>query len=139
MADILLTINSTAAPVNIGEVKLSAPIAIGDVGIRLPGPQGEPETPGQDGGDGVSIEYRWNGTELGIKREDEVNYQYANLKGEKGDQGDQGIQGPKGDKGDKGDSGYTPIRGTDYWTSADKADIVSDVLAALPDGDEVEY
>ena len=28
-------------------------------------------------------------------------------------------------KGSKGDDGYTPIKGTDYWTDADKADIKS--------------
>ena len=37
--------------------------------------------------------------------------------------------GLKGDKGDKGD---TPVKGTDYWTAADKAEIVNDTLAALP-------
>lgn len=26
-------------------------------------------------------------------------------------------------KGDKGDDGYTPVRGTDYWTEEDKAEI----------------
>lgn len=26
-------------------------------------------------------------------------------------------------KGDKGDNGYTPIKGTDYWTEADKNEI----------------
>lgn len=31
-----------------------------------------------------------------------------------------------------GADGYTPVRGTDYWTSSDKQEIVSDVLAALP-------
>lgn len=61
--------------------------------------------------------------------------------GEKGDTGSQGIQGEKGEKGDtgakgeKGDTGpsgaagkdgqdgYTPVRGVDYWTDADKAEI----------------
>lgn len=37
--------------------------------------------------------------------------------------------GLKGDKGDKGD---TPVKGTDYWTAEDKAEIVADTLAALP-------
>lgn len=32
----------------------------------------------------------------------------------------------------KGANGTTPVKGTDYWTAADKAAIVSDVLAALP-------
>lgn len=31
-----------------------------------------------------------------------------------------------------GKDGYTPIRGTDYWTDADKNVIISDVLSALP-------
>ena len=35
-------------------------------------------------------------------------------------------------KGDKGTDGKTPVKGTDYWTSADKAEIVNDTLAALP-------
>ena len=40
--------------------------------------------------------------------------------------------GLKGDKGDKGADGKTPVKGTDYWTAADKAEIVADTLAALP-------
>lgn len=68
--------------------------------------------------------------------------------GPKGDKGDTGAPGSKGDKGDKGDpgtsgtpgaDGHTPVKGTDYWTAADKAEIVADVIAALPDGTEVSY
>lgn len=29
-------------------------------------------------------------------------------------------------------SGKTPARGTDYWTDTDKAEIVQEVMAALP-------
>ena len=57
----------------------------------------------------------------------------GNAKGAKGDKGD------KGDKGNPGADGYTPVKGTDYWTPADKAEIVADVIAALPDGSEVSY
>lgn len=39
----------------------------------------------------------------------------------------------------QGPAGYTPVKGTDYWTAEDKAEIVADVLAALPDGTEVSY
>lgn len=53
-----------------------------------------------------------------------------------GAQGEQGIQGPAGANGA---DGHTPIKGTDYWTTADQQQIVQDVLAALPDGDEVNY
>ena len=41
-------------------------------------------------------------------------------------------RGEKGDTGAAGADGYTPIKGIDYWTAADKAEIVNDTLAALP-------
>ena len=40
--------------------------------------------------------------------------------------------GLKGDTGAAGADGHTPVKGTDYWTAADKAEIVNDTLAALP-------
>lgn len=49
------------------------------------------------------------------------------------------FRGDKGDPGAKGDPGKTPVRGTDYWTAADKQEIVNSVIAALPDGTEVSY
>lgn len=58
--------------------------------------------------------------------------------GSKGSQGIQGAKGEKGDKGDKGETGAagtagidgkTPIRGTDYWTEADKQEIVTETTA----------
>lgn len=55
--------------------------------------------------------------------------QLASLKGEKGDKGDPGAPGAPGKDGEPG---KTPVRGTDYWTEADKTAIVADVLAALP-------
>lgn len=58
----------------------------------------------------VDGKLRYNGSDVG-------------LKGDKGD---------KGDKGAKGADGKTPVKGTDYWTSADKAEIVNDTLAAMP-------
>lgn len=48
--------------------------------------------------------------------------------GATGPQGPQGIQGIQGPKGDTGADGHTPVKGTDYWTAADKAEIVDDVL-----------
>ena len=37
------------------------------------------------------------------------------------------------------DVGLKPVKGTDYWTAADKQEIINDVIAALPDGTEVSY
>lgn len=59
--------------------------------------------------------------------------------GPKGDKGDTGERGPTGPEGPKGADGKSPVKGTDYWTAADKAEIVQSVLAALPDGTEVAY
>lgn len=50
-----------------------------------------------------------------------------------------GAQGEKGATGPQGPAGHTPVKGADYWTAADKAEMVADVLAALPDGTEVSY
>lgn len=58
--------------------------------------------------------------------------------GDKGEQGIQGIQGLQGEKGEtgsqgpKGDNGYTPVKGTDYWTQADKEEIKQYVKGEIP-------
>ncbi len=38
---------------------------------------------------------------------------------------------PKGEKGATGAQGYTPIRGTDYWTDGDKQEIVSNTKESI--------
>lgn len=58
--------------------------------------------------------------------------------GKDGKDGADGQPGAKGDKGDPGEQGEpgedgkTPVKGTDYWTTADRQQMVADVLAALP-------
>ena len=85
----------------------------------------------------------------------------AGAKGDKGDTGATGPQGPKGDTGATGPQGpqgetgpagatgatgatgpagadgHTPVKGVDYWTAADKAELVADVLAEFVDLTEV--
>lgn len=56
-----------------------------------------------------------------------------------GPKGADGANGKDGAQGEKGTDGKTPVRGTDYWTAADKQEIVNSVIAALPDGTEVIY
>ena len=97
---------------------------------------------GINGKNGISATHSWNGTVLTIVSASGATS--ANLKGEKGEKGDVGPQGPKGDtglrgeqgipgnKGDTGASGYTPAKGIDYWTEADRTQMVADVIAALP-------
>ena len=83
------------------------------------GGSGTPGAAGKDGKDGISCTHEWNGTVLTITSASGTSS--ADLKGEQGKEG------------------KTPVKGTDYWTDADKAEMVNDVLAALPDGDEVSY
>ena len=47
-------------------------------------------------------------------------------------QGEQGPAGQNGAPGINGVDGKTPERGVDYWTAADKAEIVNEVLTSLP-------
>lgn len=50
-----------------------------------------------------------------------------------------GVQGGDGKPGEDGEDGYTPQKGVDYYTEADKAEMVEAVLNALPNGDVEEY
>ena len=100
----------------------------GDQGEQGPqGIQGPAGANGADGSDGITPTIGSNG-----------NWYLGSTdtgKPSRGAQGIQGVNGDKGDKGDKGDTGaagHTPVKGTDYWTDADKVEIVNDVLAALP-------
>lgn len=51
---------------------------------------------------------------------------------------DKGLENPApvSVKGEKGD---TPARGRDYWTEADKTEIINNVLQLLPSAEEVEF
>jgi hypothetical protein len=59
-------------------------------------------------------------------------------KGDKGDKGDPGDRGPQGDPGIPGEpgpagaDGYTPVKGTDYYTEEDKVEMVEMVLDSIP-------
>ena len=46
--------------------------------------------------------------------------------------GTDGVPGVAGAPGKNGTDGRTPVKGTDYWTASDKAEIVAEVTAALP-------
>ena len=100
-----------------GKPSRGATGAKGDAGATGPagpaGPQGHAGAPGKDGAPGAP--------------------------GAQGEKGEKGEKGDPGEKGEPGAPGKTPVRGTDYWTAADKQEIVNSVIAALPDGTEVSY
>lgn len=68
---------------------------------------------GKDGTNGVGLNYNWSGTSLGIKREDEQNYNYVNLKGDTGATGATGATGPAGQDGKDGKDGTNGQNGQD--------------------------
>lgn len=104
------------------------------------GGEGGTGADGEDGGYYVpavnsSGDLSWSPTKADMPAVQTVNIKGA--KGDKGAQGIQGIQGEPGEKGEKGDTGaagYSPVRGTDYWTSADIAEIKSYVDEAILGG-----
>ena len=85
-----------------------------------PGPQGPQGEPGRDGQDGAPGPQGEPGP--------------AGPAGKDGAPGQQGPQGEPGAPGVPGQDGHTPVKGTDYWTETDKAEIVADVIAAIPGG-----
>lgn len=58
-------------------------------------------------------------------------------KGDKGDPGEKGEKGEKGDAGANGADGYTPVKGTDYFTAAEVASVTSEAVAAAETAAEV--
>lgn len=54
-----------------------------------------------------------------------------------GEVGPQGEQGPQGEAGPAGADGHTPVKGTDYYTEADKQELIDAVLAEFTDVSEV--
>ena len=99
-----------------------------------PGKDGADGKPGAAGADGITPHIGDNGNwYIGSTDTGKPSRGVAGAKGSDGANGKDGAQG------EKGADGKTPVRGTDYWTVADKQEIVNDVLAALPDGTEVSY
>ena len=117
----------------------------GDQGIQ--GEKGETGTAGSNGTNGTSVTVKSvsestadggsnvvtfsDGKTLTIKNGSKGSKGDTGSQGPKGDTGATGSQGPKGDTGAKGADGKTPVRGTDYWTEADKAEIITAVIEAL--------
>ena len=92
----------------------------GQQGIQgIQGPKGDKGDVGEQGPQGIQGQTGATGPQ--------------GQKGDKGDQGMQGAQGPKGDTGETGPAGPkgdTPVKGVDYWTTADKEQIIEGVLTS---------
>ena len=109
-----------------GNVKLTTPTMIGKAG--------------EDGGYYTPTVAADGTLSWVASKEDMPEVAAVNIKGVKGDKGEQGLPGKDGAPGAKGEdgapgaAGYTPIRGTDYWTAADIAEIKGYVDEAILGG-----
>ncbi|MFC6038434.1 siphovirus ReqiPepy6 Gp37-like family protein [Paenisporosarcina macmurdoensis] len=70
---------------------------------------------GVDGTDGAGLDFIWQGTSLGIKRDEETAYQYTDLKGDQGVQGIQGETGPQGLSGEVQTYNHNQISASTVW------------------------
>ena len=86
---------------------------------------------------------KYNGSDVGLKGDKGAdgitptigtngNWYLGTTDTGKPSRGEKGDKGADGTNGKDGINGKTPVKGTDYWTAADKAEIVNDTLAALP-------
>lgn len=106
----------------------------GDTGAQgiqgIQGVQGVQGVKGDTGATGKSVEYTWNGTQLGIRIEGDASYTYVDLKGATGATGATGSQGIQGIQGVKGDTGATGAKGDTGNTGATGNGIASVVLTS---------
>ncbi|KYL03898.1 hypothetical protein A2J06_07795, partial [Fusobacterium necrophorum subsp. funduliforme] len=83
---------TSVTPLNNNQVRLEYGDGQSAV-VEIPtvtGPQG---TPGAKGEDGKGLEFKWRGTELGVRQAGAYNYTYQNLRGTKGTPGKNGNDG----------------------------------------------
>ena len=102
----------------------------GEAGPQGPaGGDGQPGPAGADGKDGIGIQSvvqtttsaEDDGTNIVTVTKTDGTTSTFSIK-----------NGSKGSTGPAGADGHTPVKGADYWTTADQQSIVDDVLAALP-------
>lgn len=86
----------------------------------LTGPMGPTGPQGEKGNQGDPFEY-----------EDFTDAQLKKLTGPRGPTGPQGVRGLQGERGLPGKDGYSPVKGTDYWTAADQEQIVDETKSAI--------
>lgn len=97
-------------PVNIKGIKGND----GKDGATGPeGKEGKQGEQGPIGPQGVGLQFIWDGTKLGVKREDQLDYTFMNLVGgvgpvgPRGKTGNTGQQGPQGKQGEQGERGLS--------------------------------
>ena len=90
------------------------------------GTDGAPGTPGTPGKDGTSITISGINESAADGGTNTVTFSDGSALKVKN-----GLKGSAGTPGKDGTDGHTPVKGTDYWTASDKAEIVNDTKNAI--------
>lgn len=72
---------------------------------------------------------------LGVVNEPDQPIQYVGIPGPQGERGPKGETGAKGATGAQGPKGDTPVKGVDYFTEQD----IADIIAQVPSADLTNY
>lgn len=103
-----------------------------------PGKDGEPGKDGADGQPGkdgtspvVAVSAITGGNRITITDKNGAKTVDV-MHGKNGSDGKPGADGSPGKDGSNGRDGYTPVKGKDYFTDAEKTEMVNAVKAALP-------
>ena len=59
-------------------------------------------------------------------------------RGPQGEQGPQGDTGPQGPQGQQGEAGKTPVKGVDYFTEADKQELIDEIVIESTEAPTIE-
>ena len=120
--EVLNKISATPEETPIIQVSMANPIYRGPIG-----PKGEKGDKGDQGVQGLQGPKGEKG-DIGPQgpKGDQGNIGLTGPQGPMGPQGPQGVQGEVGERGPEGPAGYTPVKGTDYFTEADKAELLKD-------------
>lgn len=111
-----------------------------NTGVIAEGKNGLDGRDGRNGIDGYTpvkgIDYR-----DGIDGKDGINGVNGRdgVDGKNGIDGKDGKDGTNGKDGINGIDGKTPVKGVDYWTDADKQDIINTILTNVPYAEEAEF
>ena len=92
----------------------------------LQGAQGSDGSDGSDGEDGVSPVVSITAIDGGHR------ITITDVNGEQSFDVIDGVDGSNGSDGQDGEDGHTPEKGVDYFTEQEKAEMVNEVLAAMP-------
>ena len=90
----------------------------------------EAQLGGSEGGVDLSIYYTKSETDKAIQTAVDAVELLPGPKGDPGQPGERGEPGPAGADGQPGEDGYSPVRGVDYWTEADKQEIIAEIPGA---------